>query len=218
MSGGDEGERRGGGGVVVLGVGQLADKEGLAALTQASGRERGGDPVELDLVGDVGAALTRLASFGDAARVVVIDPSWAVAAPDEARRLCLTLAFETRSVRIVLWGEPTPAAMHGVALCARWVSCELVVRGVEDGRLTEVVGGAGQWRGIECGGEQQVLLRLKRLHGSLRDAWDWAARNPELATVKGVVLRACVSRRTLERAHRRHALPTPARMLELLRP
>jgi hypothetical protein len=103
----------------------------LAALARASGRERGGHLVELEWVGDVDAALARFASCPDAPRVVVIDPSWVAAAPDEAWRLCLTLALETRPVRIVLWGEPTSAAMHGVALCARWVSCELLVRGVE---------------------------------------------------------------------------------------
>lgn len=187
-----------GGGVVVLGVGQLVEREGLALLARASGREQGGHPVELELVGDADAALARLARCPDAARVVVIDPSWAAAAPDEARRLCLTLAFETRSVRIVLWGEPTSAAMHGVALCARWVSCELVVRGVEDGRLAEVVSGAMRRRDVVSEPMNRTVAIVERMPTRLRGAWGWVMLEPEIATVKGVAGRVGLTRRSLE--------------------
>lgn len=216
MSGGDDGERSGGG-VIVLGVGHLVDREGLAVIVQASGREQGGHPVELEWVGDADAALTRLARCHDAARVVVIDPSWAAAAPDEARRLCLTLAFESRSVRIVLWGEPTPAAMHGVALCARWVTCELVVRGVEEERLAQVVRGAMGRPDVVSKPMNRTVAIVERMPARLRGAWGWVMLEPERATVKGVAGRVGLTRRSLERWHRSIGVPAPGRLLRTLR-
>lgn len=217
MSGGDDGARRAGGRVVVLGLGHPDNPEGLAVLASAIGYEQGGHPVELELVGHVDAALTRVASRPDASHVVVIDPSWAVERPDEARRLCLTLAFATRPVRIVLWGEPTPAAMRGVALCSRWVSCELVVRGVEDGRLAEIAREATNRQTAVREPAPDLIAVVRAMPSRLRAVWSWVAPDAERATVKAVASRAGLTPRSLERWHRDAGLPSPGRVIRLLR-
>lgn len=206
----------GGWGVLVLGAVAASDVEMLAANARAAGAGRGGNRLAFALVDDVDAALTRLASCPDLAWVVVIDPRWAVENPDEAQRLCLTLAFETRPVRIVPWGAPTPAAMRGVALCSRWVACDLVVRGVEDDRLLEIASwGTAREEGRD-GPLDPASSVVQLMPARPRDAWAWVVHEPERATVKGVAGRVGLTRRRLERWHRSVGVPSPGRLLRSL--
>jgi hypothetical protein len=199
----------------VLGIGVAAELERLTGLDDGS-REREFTGVELLIVDDVEVALQRLNLRLAEDCVVVIDPTWAAAAREASQRLLLALAFERRPARVVLWGAPTLVAMHGVARCARWLACDVVVRDVEDARLAEIVGEAcAQLKPVRDRGTASIA-RDRTSSDALRDAWSWAALEPQRATVKVVAARLGVSRRSLERWHRTMGLPTPARMLELV--
>lgn len=208
----------GAGGGVVVALGDWADDfESAALLAQASGHGGSGDPVQLVFVGHFDAAMERLASHGDVVRVLIVDPKLAVAAPELALRLFLTLALNAQKVRVVLWGRPTATVMHGVALCSRWLACELLVRGVDDGRLPEMVRGETGRKENVNKPELPIVALVESLPSRLRDAWSWVAQDPDRATVKGVAGRVGLTRRSLERWHRSLGAPAPGRLLRTLR-
>lgn len=210
---------RGAGGGVVLLLAETATSDvfELARRALAGADAQGSDHSALEIMSDAETLRRRLEEEPTLPRVVVVDPAWAMSAPDEARRLCLTVAFARRPVPFLLWGAPTPASMHGVALCARWVRCELVVRGVEDERLREIVNEGPSGPPTTAGlGEEQFLSVIDRMPARIRNAWGWVLQEPEQATVKGVAIRAGLTRRSLERWHRSLRAPTPGRPLRHL--
>ena len=217
MGDGDDGKRRGGGVVLLLAAAATFDVIDLAKRVLARADTQGSARFAIEVIPDGESLRRRLAEAATLPRVVVVDPAWAMSAPDEARRLCQTVAFARRPVRLLLWGAPTPASMHGVAFFARWVPCKLAVRGVEDERLWEIVNEG------RCGppttavvGEEQLLLVIDRMPARIRNAWGWVLQVPEQATVKGVAFRAGLTRRSLERWHRSLRAPTPGRLLRHL--
>ncbi len=207
----------GGGVVLFLAEAEASDVIDLARRALAGGSARDSAQPALEIMSDGESLRRRLAEAATLPRVVVVDPAWAMSAPDEARRLCQTVAFARRPVRLLLWGAPTPASMHGVAFFARWVPCKLAVRGVEDERLWEIVNeGRSGPPTTAVVGEEQLLSVIDRMPARIRNAWGWVLQEPEQATVKGVAFRAGLTRRSLERWHRSLRAPTPGRLLRHL--
>lgn len=215
MGGGGDLVGRAGGTVLGIGVSTALDR--LADVARANRRDTGEDPLEVELVVDVAEVLQRLGSRRGDALILVIDPSWAAAAPDAARRLCLALALESRPLRVVLWGEPTPTAMHGVALCSRWISCHLVVRGVDDEQLRGLVHEELGTKEAARDHDVAASVLLERMPDWLRDAWGKAMRHSHQASVKGVAARLGLTRRSLERWHRKLGVPTPGHLVRMLK-
>ncbi|ODT02489.1 MAG: hypothetical protein ABS52_13795 [Gemmatimonadetes bacterium SCN 70-22] len=173
-------------------------------------------PLTVVGVGDERALYARLAASRARPCVIVLDPAHVAADPRIATRLRVLTETSVAPVEVVLFGHPTASSMRGVALLARLIECEIAVRGVDDekipGLIRDIVSGP------RCVGwcVMSAALDLTGLPAHVRNAWSWAASDPGRANVKSIAFRAGVTRRSLERSHRKAGLPPPAQLLGML--
>lgn len=169
--------------------------------------------VQFERVAELAALSAPLRRGDSSVFGVVLDPE--LAAPDEraALQLALQLQRPRRQPRVVLYADASAGALHAVRRLVACLRCEPVVRSVDPMPVWAAHAPAPP---MVPSLPREALEQLARLPARFRHAWVETSLRGGTVTVKGVAALASVKRRTLERAHEKAGLWTPARLLRAL--
>lgn len=144
---------------------------------------------------------------------IVLDPSCAGLSTEWCTELHEALSDLAQRDLVVLYASVDGASLRGSAALARHVPFRLLIRGEDDGRLREMIVRMLRRDRMSRFGDSVDLSLLQTLPEPLARAWMLALRDPNAYTVKRIALTAGLSRRWIEKPHRRVGLPHPGAVL-----